>query len=215
MKIESATFVGSALDLEACPDSAMPEFAFVGRSNVGKSSLINLLTKTKQLAKTSGTPGKTQLINHFRINNSWTLVDLPGYGYAKLSKSKQHDFNIHVSGYLTGRENLKHIFLLVDSQLKPLDGDLAFAEWLQACELPYSLIFTKTDRSSDTTVKNHAGQFLLKCDQWGLEPTDSYSCSAKTKKGRGPIMAWIERQLPKKKKEKKSPTINVGWMNKR
>jgi GTP-binding protein len=215
MKIESATFVGSAIDLEACPDSNMPEFAFVGRSNVGKSSLINMLTNTKQLAKTSGTPGKTKLINLFRINHSWTLVDLPGYGYAKLSKKKQHDFNVHVSGYLTGRENLKHVFLLIDSQLEPLDGDLAFAEWLQGCGLSYSLVFTKTDRSSDTTVKNHAGQFLEKCIDWGLHEVDAYSCSAKTKKGRGPIMAWIERQLPKKVKDKKSPTINVGWMKKR
>ena len=215
MKIESATFIASAVDLEACPPSSMPEFAFVGRSNVGKSSLINLLTNTKQLAKTSGTPGKTKLINLFRINNSWTLVDLPGYGYAKLSKKKQDDFNIHVSEYLNDRENLKHIFLLVDSQLEPLDGDLAFAEWLQQCELPYSIIFTKTDRSSDTTVKNHAGKFMEECTAWGLKPTKVHYCSAKTKRGRAPIVQWIEGQLPKKKKEKNAPTINIGWMKKR
>lgn len=215
MKIESAKFIGSAVDLEACPQSSMPEFAFVGRSNVGKSSLINLLTNTKQLAKTSGTPGKTQLINLFRINSAWTLVDLPGYGYAKLSKKKQDDFNVHVSEYLNDRENLKHIFLLVDSQLEPLDGDLAFAEWLQQCQLPYSIIFTKTDRSSDTSVKNHASQFMQQCDEWGLKPTSVFYCSAKTKRGRAPIMQWIEGQLPKKKKGKKSPAINIGWMKKR
>ena len=216
MKIESAQFIGSAHDFESCPTSNLPEFAFVGRSNVGKSSLINMLTDSKkQLAKTSSTPGKTKLINLFRINNSWTLVDLPGYGYAKLSKQKQHDFNVHVSQYLNERENLKHIFLLVDSQLEPLDGDLSFAEWLQQCDLPYSIIFTKTDRISDTTVKNHAGQFMARCKEWGLEPTEFHNCSAKTKRGRAPILQWIDGQLPKKKKDKKSPTINIGWMKKR
>ncbi|MGJ8641622.1 MAG: ribosome biogenesis GTP-binding protein YihA/YsxC [Opitutaceae bacterium] len=215
MKIESARFIASAVDLEACPPSNMPEFAFVGRSNVGKSSLINLLTNTKQLAKTSGTPGKTKLINLFCINNAWTLVDLPGYGYAKLSKKKQHDFNVHVSEYLNERENLKQIFLLVDSQLEPLDGDLAFAEWLQDCGLPYSIIFTKTDRSSDAKVINHSELFMDQCEAWGLKPTKIFHCSAKTKKGRAPIVQWIDGQLPKKKKGKKSPTINVGWMKKR
>ncbi|MGC6424762.1 MAG: ribosome biogenesis GTP-binding protein YihA/YsxC [Lentimonas sp.] len=214
MKIESARFILSAVDLESCPPSNLPEYAFVGRSNVGKSSLINLLTERKQLAKTSGTPGKTKLINLFRINEAWTLVDLPGYGYAKLSKKKQHDFNVHVSEYLNGRENLKHVFLLVDSQLEPLGGDLAFAEWLQGCELPYSIIFTKTDRSSDAKVQNHSGLFMEQCEDWGLEPKKFYHCSAKTKKGRGPILQWINAQLPKKKKDKKSPTINIGWMKK-
>lgn len=214
MKIVTATFIGSAPDLEACPHSNLPEFAFVGRSNVGKSSLINMLTNSKQLAKTSGTPGKTKLINMFRINDAWTLVDLPGYGYAKLSKKKQHEFNISVSQYLNARENLKHIFLLVDSQLEPLDGDLAFAEWLQHCELPYSIIFTKTDRSSTAKVQNHSGLFVDQCEVWGLNPTRVYHCSAKTKKGRGPILQWIEGQLPRKVKDKKSPTINIAWMKK-
>ena len=217
MKIESAQFIASAHDFESCPTSNLPEFAFVGRSNVGKSSLINMLTDSlkKPLAKTSSTPGKTKLINLFRINNAWGLVDLPGYGYAKLSKKMQSDFNVHVSQYLTERANLKQIFLLVDSQLEPLDGDLAFAEWLQQCGLPYSIIFTKTDRVSDTTVKNHAGKFMERCKEWGLEPTKFHNCSAKTKRGRAPILQWIDGQLPKKKKDKKSPTINVGWMKKR
>ena len=117
MKIESARYIGCATDLESCPHSNLPEFAFVGRSNVGKSSLVNMLADVKGLAKTSGTPGKTKLINFFRINDRWTLVDLPGYGFAKVSRAKQSEFNESVSGYLNGRENLKQVFALLDSQL--------------------------------------------------------------------------------------------------
>jgi GTP-binding protein len=213
MKIETATFRTSALNLEACPPSWLPEFAFVGRSNVGKSSLINMLTGTKELAKTSSVPGKTQLINFFEINKSWSLVDLPGYGYARLSKQKQHDFNTNVSGYLTGRDNLKHVFALIDSRLEPLEGDLAFIEWLQACDLPVSIIFTKADKSSDTRVQNHAEQFLHKLDEWGIQAERAFSCSAKTRAGRNDILQFIEKKLPKKTKSKNK--ISVGWMKKR
>lgn len=212
MKIDSAVFQASALDLEACPASHLPEFAFVGRSNVGKSSLINMLTGKSELAHTSSKPGKTQLINFFKINHSWNLVDLPGYGYAKLSKKKQEDFNIHVSGYLLGRESLKQIFVLVDSQLEPLDGDLAFIDWLQDCELPYSVIFTKTDRGSNSTAKNHAEQFAAELTRLELKPTEVFSCSAKTRKGRNDILQWIDAQLPRKTKKKKGKSVNLGWM---
>ena len=215
MKIESATFRTSALDLEACPPSWQPEFAFVGRSNVGKSSLINMLTGKKELAKTSSVPGKTQLINFFDINRSWTLVDLPGYGYARLSKSKQNDFNINVSGYLTERENLKHVFALVDSRMEPLEGDLAFIEWLQACRLPVSIVFTKADKSSEATVENHAQQFLQQLDEWGIQATKAFSCSAKTRTGRNEILQFIGTMLPKKKKVKNKKPIATGWMKKR
>ena len=149
MKITSASYAGCATDLEACPVSNLPEFAFVGRSNVGKSSLGNMLAEVKGLAKISGTPGKTKLINFFLINDRWTLVDLPGYGFARVSKAQQAAFNEQVSAYLTGRENLKQVFALIDSQLEPLDTDLAFVHWLQQCKIPYSIIFTKTDRSAD------------------------------------------------------------------
>jgi GTP-binding protein len=213
MKIESAELLASARGFDECPPSNFPEFAFIGRSNVGKSSLINALAERKELAHTSSKPGKTQRINFFSVNESWTLVDLPGYGYAKLSKEKQGEFNREVSAYLTERENLKHVMLLVDSQIEPQGGDLSFASWLQECGVLYSIVFTKTDRSSDGKVANHSEQFLAALEAWGLGPTKIFSSSAKTKKGRGQILQWIEQQLPKKKsKKKKGPAINLNWM---
>ena len=212
MKIETAVFRTSARNLEACPTSWLPEFAFVGRSNVGKSSLINLLTGKKDLAKTSSVPGKTQLINFFEINKRWCLVDLPGYGYAKLSKAKQNDFNTSVSGYLTGRENLKHVFALVDSRLEPLESDLAFIEWLYNCELPASIVFTKVDKSSDSRVENHVNQFLQQLDEWGLQLNKAFCCSAKTRSGRSEILQFIETLLPQKTKIKNR--VSLSWMKK-
>jgi GTP-binding protein len=214
MKITSAQFAGCATDLEGCPPSSLPEFAFVGRSNVGKSSLINLLADSSGLAKTSGTPGKTRLINFFRINEQWTLVDLPGYGFAKVSKAQQAAFNEQVSGYLTGRENLKQVFALLDSQLEPLDTDLAFIDWLQQCGIPYSIILTKTDRSADSKVHNHEAQLLQALEDYGLNPNEVFKCSAKTKRGRGAVLNWIEGRLPKKSSQKKGKSIQLGWMKK-
>jgi GTP-binding protein len=215
MKITSARFIGCAVDLEGCPISNLPEFAFVGRSNVGKSSLINMLAEVKGLAKISGTPGKTKLINFFRINDHWTLVDLPGYGFAKVSKAQQAVFNEQVSGFLNGRENLKQVFALLDSQLAPLDTDLAFIDWLQQCEIPYSIIFTKTDRSADTKVISHEFQLLKALEDYGLKPNEIFKCSAKTKRGRGALINWIEGQLPKKDKKKKGKPIQLAWMKKK
>lgn len=214
MKITSAQYAGCAADFEACPVSSLPEFAFVGRSNVGKSSLVNMLVDSKGLAKTSGTPGKTRLINFFKVNEQWTLVDLPGYGYAKVSKAAQAVFNEQVSGYLTGRENLKQVFALMDSQLEPLDTDLAFIDWMQKCEIPYSVILTKTDRSADAKVKNHETQLLQALEDYGLKPNQVFKCSAKTSRGRASILAWIDGQLPKKKKTKGKKPIQLGWMKK-
>jgi GTP-binding protein len=215
MKIESADFVTSCLELSACPSSTLLEFAFVGRSNVGKSSLINMLTSRKELAHTSSKPGKTQCMNYFRINNRWHLVDLPGYGYAKVSKSKKFDFNRYVSAYLTERPNLKQVFLLVDSQLEPQDGDLAFAEWLEQCGVPYSIILTKTDRCSENRVRDHAGRFEAVIKEMNFKPSEIFRCSAKTGKGRGQILSWIDQQLPKAaKKKNKGTRINLGWMQK-
>ena len=212
MKIESAKLRASAGGFEECPPSNLPEFAFIGRSNVGKSSLINALTERKELAHTSGKPGRTRRINFFSVNESWTLVDLPGYGYAKLSRDKQGDFNREVSAYLTERRNLKQVMLLVDSGIEPQGGDLAFASWLQECGLPYSIVFTKTDRNSESKAASQSGQFLAALEAWGLKPTKVFSSSAKTKKGRGQILHWIEQQLPKKPKKKKGPAINLKWM---
>ena len=213
MKIDSAQFVTSAKELASCLVSDLPEFAFIGRSNVGKSSLINMLAGKKELAHTSSKPGKTQLINFFEINRAWHLVDLPGYGYAKVSKSKQHDFNRDISEYLTERTNLKHIFLLIDSQIDPQGGDLSFAQWLQNCELSYSIIFTKIDRSSSSHVFNHAQCFTSALSDSDLRPAKTFYCSANTRKGRGPLLQWIHQQLPKRSKNNKTSGLNLDWMS--
>ena len=214
MKIQSARHIGCATDLESCPQSNLPEFAFVGRSNVGKSSLINTLADVKGLAKISSTPGKTKLIHFFRINELWTLVDLPGYGFAKLSKVKQAEFNKSVSQFLNGRTNLKQVFALIDSQLEPLDSDLAFIDWLQECNIPYAIILTKIDRSADSKVSKNEGKLIQALHNYGLRPTEIFKCSARTKKGRGALLNWIERQLPKVQKKNKGKAIRLGWMKK-
>lgn len=212
MKIESAEMRASAGGFEECPPSTLPEFAFIGRSNVGKSSLINMLTERKELAHTSGKPGKTQRINLFTINEAWTLVDLPGYGYAKLSRAKQDAFNREVSAYLTQRENLKQVFLLVDSQVEVLDGDLAFADWMQACNIPFSIVLTKTDRGSKGTVARFQRVLEVALEELNLTPSGMYPCSAKTQAGRGPLLDSISGQLPKKSKKRSGPALNLGWM---
>jgi len=214
MKITSTEFRGSAKTLEDCPTTHLPEFAFVGRSNVGKSSLINMLTSTKELAKTSSMPGKTKLINSFEINRNWHLVDLPGYGFAKISRDEQYEFNLNVSQYLTERENLKQVFALVDSRLSPQQSDLAFVAWLHQCEISFALIFTKTDKSSDHTVKNHSQQFVQALEDMEISGLRTFNCSSKTSRGRNPILEYIDTQLPKKKKSK-APKMSLGWMKKR
>ncbi|PKP12807.1 MAG: YihA family ribosome biogenesis GTP-binding protein [Bacteroidetes bacterium HGW-Bacteroidetes-3] len=146
MKIKSADFVTSNTDVSKCPKEQLPEYAFIGRSNVGKSSLINMITNKSKLAKTSGKPGKTQLINHFKINENWFLVDLPGYGYAQVSKSKRQTFQEFIKDYLLLRQQLICTFVLIDSRLEPQKIDLEFMEFLGENSIPFYMVFTKADK---------------------------------------------------------------------
>ena len=152
MQIKSAKFYISSQKEKDCPKTIMPEYAFIGRSNVGKSSLINMITNQKKLAKTSSTPGKTQLINHFLINNSWYIVDLPGYGYAKTSKSNKKHFQKSITEYFKKRRQLGSAFILIDIRHSPLKIDLEFILWLATNKIPFSIIFTKTDKISKIEI---------------------------------------------------------------
>ena len=193
MKIKSSEFVISSSSYKKCPIPNKPEYAFIGRSNVGKSSLINALANKKDLAKTSSKPGKTQLINHFTINKSWYLVDLPGYGYAKVSKSLRQKFSIMIKDYLLKRSNLMCLFALIDSRHKPQKNDQNFMKWLAINKIPFSIIFTKTDKLSDTILtkninfyKNH----MLK--EWETLP-QFFLTSSNNKKGIETLKNYINK----------------------
>ena len=164
MKINQAEFIISNTDINKCPEPNMPEYAFIGRSNVGKSSLINMLCRNSKLAKISSQPGKTQLINHFLINKNWYLVDLPGYGYAKISKSQREKWEKFSRKYLDSRENLMNTFVLIDSRHKPQKVDLEFMQWLGENQLAFSIVFTKIDKLSSTEnrkfLKNYQKEML-------------------------------------------------------
>lgn len=195
MKITSTQFEKSAPNLEACPAWELAEFAFIGRSNVGKSSLLNMLTGKKDLARVSATPGATRLINFYTVNKRWCLVDLPGYGYSKAHKSIREGFHEAVSGYLSGRPNLRCVFVLIDSRLTPQKIDLEFCNWLAVSEIPFVLIFTKTDKLKLNKVKANAEVFLAAfsevCDgtpRWFLS-------SAKTASGKGEILQFVDQAL--------------------
>lgn len=191
MKIKSAEFVVSATDLAGCPESTRPEVAFIGRSNVGKSSLINLLAERRDLARVSETPGKTQLLNFYLVNGAWVLVDLPGYGYARVAKEKRADFNEAVADYIEGRENLARVFVLIDSRLDPQPIDLEFLAWLQETGVKFSLVFTKTDKEPSKVQRNIA-QFRRALG--GAQP-EVFACSAVTRKGRSELLAAIAASL--------------------
>ena len=195
MHIYSATFQISAPDLASCPVSDLPEFAFIGRSNVGKSSLINLITGRNQLAKVSDLPGKTKLINFFLINRTWHLVDLPGYGFASTSRREQSKFNKAVSDYLEKRRNICCVFALIDSRLEPQKIDLEFIQWLVGCDVPFALVFTKTDKESVAHVNRTIAQFKAALAE-GIEGLpEMFSTSSKTKHGRNEILAFIGQKL--------------------
>ncbi|KXU38063.1 hypothetical protein AXK12_00730 [Cephaloticoccus capnophilus] len=199
MKITSAEFLTSAPGLRGCPPPGPPEFAFIGRSNVGKSSLINLLVGRRDLAKVSQTPGKTQLINFFSINRAWLLVDLPGYGFAKVAKSARADFNEAVADYLEKREpaTLRHTFALIDSRLPPQKLDIAFLGWLAAdTASPYSLVFSKADKQSRSKTQENVQRFEREViATLARPPTARFITSAVERSGRNEILAAISGLL--------------------
>jgi GTP-binding protein len=195
MQIKQAKFIMSNTDYRKCPPPEMPEFAFIGRSNVGKSSLINTLVARKNLAKTSGTPGKTQLINHFLINENWYLVDLPGYGYAKTSKTNRAKWEKMISTYLLNRENLVTTFILIDSRLEPQKVDKEFMTWMGENSLPFVIAFTKTDKMTKNRLAGNVKlwkEFLQ--SRWEELPL-SILTSSKTKLGKEDILKVIEGMM--------------------
>ncbi|MCM1108029.1 MAG: ribosome biogenesis GTP-binding protein YihA/YsxC [Clostridium sp.] len=192
MEINSAEFVISNAVVSKCPDSRLPEYAFIGRSNVGKSSLINMLTRNNKLAKTSATPGKTLLINHFLINKEWYLVDLPGYGYAKRNKKEQEKLKDIISSYILTREQMTNLFVLIDSRHEPQKIDLEFMEWLGENGVPFSIVFTKADKLSRGKVSGNVHLYLNRLlEQWeGLPPY--FVTSSETRMGRTEVLDYIE-----------------------
>lgn len=197
MIIKSANFIGSYPRMDMCPPSQLPEFAFIGRSNVGKSTLINLLTNRNKLAKVSSTPGKTQLLNFFLVNENWHLVDLPGYGYAKSSKENRSSWGTMIRKYLTGRENVQCIFVLIDSRLPPQKVDLEFINWLGQEGLPWVLVFTKADKSSNKEVQHNVTVFKNKLlETWEAIPQD-FITSSVTRTGHEAILSFIGEVIAK------------------
>jgi GTP-binding protein len=195
MKIQNSKFKTSVISFDGCPAPDLPEFAFIGRSNVGKSSLINLLTNKEGLARVSKTPGRTREINFFSINDSWNLVDLPGYGYAKVSKSQRDQFNEFVSDYLINRETLTGIFVLIDSRHPPQKIDLEFLAWLIEAQLPFALIFTKTDKSKPKLVRKNIGLFLEKMKEFSEGDPIHFETSTTTRTGRKEVLKFIETAI--------------------
>ncbi len=196
MEIRQAEFVSSITDVGKAPVKKLPEFAFIGRSNVGKSSLINMLTNKKGMAKTSNTPGKTQTINHFVINQSWYLVDLPGYGYANVSKDLRQGFGKIIDHYLLKSEALHFLFVLIDIRLEPQLIDKSFLEWAGTNEIPMGIIFTKADKLAIGKINLHVERYeteLLK--RWDELPP-VFITSATNKKGREELLTFIEKSLP-------------------
>ncbi len=195
MKIKDAVFVVSNSELSKCPIDRKPEFAFIGRSNVGKSSLINMLTGKKNLAKTSGTPGKTQLINHFLIDENWYLVDLPGFGYAKASKTKRFQWEKFIAEYLTKRETLLNIFVLLDARLEPQQIDLEFMNWCGEKEIPFSMVFTKIDKLSSTALQKNLAKYKKEMLKYWGELPPLFTSSAASNYGKEPLLNYIEHIL--------------------
>ena len=193
MKINTAEFIISNSDVRKCPLERLPEYAFIGRSNVGKSSLINMLTNHKNLAKTSGKPGKTQLINHFKINSNWFLVDLPGYGYARVSKKTKEIFQEFITDYFEKREQLVCAFVLIDIRLEAQKIDLEFITYLGEIEIPFCIIFTKADKISKTKIDSHIAAYrkALLANNWEEMP-QHFITSATEATGREQLLEFID-----------------------
>lgn len=191
MKIKTAEFVISNSDYKKCPESAMAEYAFIGRSNVGKSSLINMITGNSKLAKTSSRPGKTQLINHFLINKKWYLVDLPGYGWAKVSKDLKEQWGKMIKQYLIHRENLYNVFVLIDSRIPPQKIDLEFINWLGENQVPLSVIFTKADKVHSPKTVTNINDFKAALSENWEELPEFFITSATKKMGDKEITNYI------------------------
>lgn len=193
MEIKKAEFTLSAPMESMCPQDNKPEYAFIGRSNVGKSSLINMLTNNKKLAKTSSTPGKTLLINHFIINNEWYLVDLPGYGFAKRSKKEVQRLEQMINGYILQRKQLVNVFLLVDIRLEAQKVDLDFIQWLGASSVPFAIVFTKADKLSQTKAKQNIDAYKKVLSETWEELPPIFVTSADKKQGRDEVLDYIEQ----------------------
>lgn len=191
MDIKEVEFIMSNQDAGAIPDFNAPEYAFIGRSNVGKSSLINMLCQRKKLAKVSSTPGKTQLINHFKVNNSWYLVDLPGYGYARVSKKQRAKFIEFIRDYLTNRDTLQLLFVLIDSRHEAQQVDIEFINWLGENGIPFSIIYTKTDKNKQSEVDKSINAFKAELIKYWDELPPSFRTSSKTGMGRDRVLSYI------------------------
>lgn len=192
MKITSAEFVISNTDVNKCPKTGFPEYAFIGRSNVGKSSLINMLTGNKKLAMTSSTPGKTLLINHFLINKQWYLVDLPGYGYANRSKKSVADIQRVIGSYLENRMEMTCLFVLIDSRLEPQAIDMSFMNWLGENQVPFAIVFTKADKQSKSRTESNIRGYIEKLKGQWEELPPYFITSSLTGVGKDDVLSYIE-----------------------
>lgn len=201
MEIQQAEFISSTTHVQQAPAKKLPEFAFIGRSNVGKSSLINMLTGRKELAKVSGTPGKTQTINHYLINQAWYLVDLPGYGFAKVDKTTRQGFGTIIDNYLQQSEHLFFVFVLIDIRLEPQKIDLSFLEWAGSNEIPLGIIFTKADKLSTSKVNAHIDRYSRELLKRWEELPPVFVTSATAKAGKEEVLTFIGKALPAMRKK--------------